>query len=212
MRDLEYIKDPLVIEEKSFQIIGSIRDFSAFDEAQLKITKRVIHTTADFEYADILKFSPGAIEISLETLKEGCGIITDTKMIQSGINKKALEAVGCDVKCYIDHPDVVSISSEHGITRSMASMMMASKDSRNRVFVLGNAPTALFKLLELSKSGMITPALIIGVPVGFVGAEEAKDCLLETDIPHIVTQGRKGGSTVAVAIVNALLYMLRELG
>jgi precorrin-8X/cobalt-precorrin-8 methylmutase len=212
MRPLEYIKNPSAIEERSFELISELRDFSAFDETQQKIIKRVIHTTADFEYADIIQFSSGAIEAGLQALREGCNIVSDTKMIQSGINKRALGAFGCDVKCFIDHPDVASMAKEQGMTRSMASMIMASRDADNKVFVLGNAPTALYKAMELANNGIISPAMIIGVPVGFVGAEESKECLLASDIPHIVTRGRKGGSTVAVAIVNALLYILRDLG
>jgi len=212
MHSLDYIRSPWSIETKSFEIIGSLMDFSAMDEPRKKIVKRVIHTTADFEYAKILHFSPDAIEVGLNTLRGGCTIISDTKMIQSGINKKALGALGCEVKCFIDHPDVVALAKEQDITRSMASMIVASKDPKNKIFVLGNAPTALFKLLELREGKDFSPAFIIGVPVGFVGAEESKEALISTKIPQIATKGKKGGSTVAVAIVNALLYMLREQG
>lgn len=210
MGDLKYIKDPRLIEKKSFEIIESCIDRANFDDKELAIVKRVIHATADFEYARILKFSKEAVDEGLNALRKGCRIITDTRMTEAGINKRALKAAGCEVGCYIDHPDAARISRELGITRAMASIIMAAGNKDNRIFAIGNAPTALFKLVELVKKGTLSPALVIGVPVGFVGAGESKDALSNLDVPHIITGGRKGGSTVAAAVVNALLYMLGE--
>ena len=207
---MNYIKDPLEIERKSFEIIGKNIDESKFDKKELLIVKRVIHATADFEFANILKISKGAIEDGLKVLKEGFNIVSDTKMAEAGINKKVLDKIGSKVKSYINLPEVKEISKKCGITRSMAAMEIAAKDESNKIFAIGNAPTALFRLIELAREGKAKPSLIIGVPVGFVGAEEAKEEVKKLDIPYIITEGEKGGSTVAAAIVNALLYMIER--
>lgn len=207
---MNYIKDPWEIEKKSFEIIGKNIDESKFDKKELLIVKRVIHATADFEFANILKISKGAIEDGLKVLKEGFNIVSDTKMAEAGINKKVLEKIGSKVKSYINLPEAKDISKKCGITRSMAAMEIAAKDESNKIFAIGNAPTALFRLIELVREGKAKPSLIIGVPVGFVGAEEAKEEVKKLDIPYIITEGKKGGSTVAAAIVNALLYMIER--
>lgn len=207
---MNYIKDPWEIEKKSFEIIGKNIDESKFDKKELLIVKRVIHATADFEFANILKISKGAIEDGLKVLKEGFNIVSDTKMAEAGINKKVLDKIGSKVKSYINLPEVKEISKKCGITRSMAAMEIAAKDESNKIFAIGNAPTALFRLIELAREGKAKPSLIIGVPVGFVGAEEAKEEVKKLDIPYIITEGEKGGSTVAAAIVNALLYMIER--
>ncbi|QSZ28341.1 precorrin-8X methylmutase [Aceticella autotrophica] len=203
-----YIKNPKEIEKRSFEIIGENIDEKRFDERELKIVKRVIHTTADFEFADILKISKEAIDTGIKAIKEGSNIVTDTKMAMAGINKKTLKRFGCDISCFIDAPEVLSLAKEKSITRSMASMIIASQDKKNKIFVIGNAPTALFQLAELIKSGILKPDLIIGVPVGFVGAAESKEEVKELGIPYIITEGRKGGSNIAAAIINALMYMI----
>jgi precorrin-8X/cobalt-precorrin-8 methylmutase len=203
-----YIKNPKEIEKRSFEIIGENIDEKRFDERELKIVKRVIHTTADFEFADILKISKEAIDTGIKAIKEGSNIVTDTKMAMAGINKKTLKRFGCDISCFIDAPEVLSLAKEKSITRSMASMIIASQDKKNKIFVIGNAPTALFQLAELIKSGILKPDLIIGVPVGFVGAAESKEAVKELGIPYIITEGRKGGSNIAAAIINALMYMI----
>lgn len=205
---MNYIADPREIEKRSFEIIGENIDESKFDGRELKIIKRVIHTTADFDFADITKISHNAIDAGLEALKNGCGIVTDTKMAEAGINKKALKSLNCDVKCYMDMPEIEELSKKYGITKAMASMIMASHDKRNKVFAIGNAPTALFKLSELIKIGEVKPVLVIGVPVGFVGASESKEELKGLGVPYIITEGKKGGSTIAAAIINAFLFMI----
>ncbi|RKL62117.1 precorrin-8X methylmutase [Thermoanaerobacteraceae bacterium SP2] len=207
---MEYVRDPLEIEKKSFEIIEGHVDRRKFDEKEWAIVRRVIHSVADFEYAGIMDFSEEAVEAGLAAMRRGCRIVTDTRMAEAGINRKALEAAGCVVKCYVDYPDVAAKSRELSITRAMASIMAAAQDGGGGIFAIGNAPTALFKLLELAEEGRIKPDLVIGVPVGFVGAAESKEALVASGIPYIVAWGRRGGSTVAVAIVNALLYMLKD--
>ncbi|MDI3481364.1 MAG: precorrin-8X/cobalt-precorrin-8 methylmutase [Tepidanaerobacteraceae bacterium] len=204
---MEYVRDPAAIEKTSYEIIESHVDRGRFDEREWAVVRRVIHTVADFEYADIMNFSKDAVEAGLCAMRRGCRIVTDTRMAKAGINRKALEAVGCSVKCYIDDPDVAAESGKLKITRAMASIMAAARDGRDGIFAIGNAPTALFKLLEMAEEGRIKPDLVIGVPVGFVGAAESKQALEASGLPFILTRGRKGGSTVAVAVINALLYM-----
>lgn len=203
---MSYIKNPMDIENRSFQIIGEEMGEHNFSDEELKIVKRVIHTTADFEYKTLIDISPKAIEGAKEVLKRGAKIYTDTNMALSGINKMALKKLDCNVICYVNEDRVHKEAKEREITRSMAAVEMAAKENVD-IFVFGNAPTALFKLKELIKEGKANPKLIIGVPVGFVGAAESKENLEELNIPYITINGRKGGSTVAAAIVNALMYM-----
>lgn len=205
---MEYIKVPMDIEEKSFEIIGEEMGEHNFSEEQLKIIKRVIHTTADFEYKDLVYIREGAIETALELLKKGITIYTDTNMALSGINKKALKDLNCKVVCYVSEPEVEVIAKERKITRSMAAVEKAVEDGVE-FFVFGNAPTALFKLKELILEGKSSAKFIIGAPIGFVGAAESKEEIEKLqDLSMITVRGRKGGSSVAAAIVNALMYML----
>lgn len=206
---MNYIKNPMGIERRSFEIIGSELEEHNFTDEELLIVKRVIHTPADFEYKDLLEISEGAIETAKEVFKNGARLYTDTNMILAGINKRALSALNSEGTCYVNLDKVHELSKERGITRSMAGVELASKEGVD-IFVFGNAPTALFKLRELIESGDAKPKLIIAVPVGFVGASESKEGLEELGIPYIRVNGRKGGSTVATAIINALMYMLYE--
>ncbi|MBU5590559.1 precorrin-8X methylmutase [Clostridium sp. MSJ-4] len=206
---MDYIKIPMDIEKKSFEIIGSEMGESKFSEEELLIVKRVIHTTADFEYKDLIYIREGSIEKAKELLKKGITIYTDTNMALSGINKKALDKLGCKVVCYVNKEETHEMAKEKGITRSMAAVETALEEGVE-FFVFGNAPTALFKLKELTEEGKGNPAFIIGAPVGFVGASESKVEIEKLQLPMITVRGRKGGSTVAAAIVNALLYMLIE--
>ncbi len=205
---MEYIKEPMEIENRSFEIITDELGDKVFPELEGKIIKRMIHTTADFQYADITAIHPEAVESALDALKKGCKIYTDTKMALSGINKRALAKHQCEVYCLVDDPKVAIEAKERGITRSMVGMEKAMEDESTKIFVVGNAPTALFMLCQYIDENKVKPNLIIGVPVGFVGAKESKDELVKRDVPYITTLGRKGGSTVAAAIVNALLYMM----
>jgi len=204
----DYIKVPHMIEERSFQIITKELGDKTFPEDMGKIIKRIIHTTADFHYADITVLSPGAIEAAKDAILSGANIITDTKMAMAGINKTKLAQYGGKVDCFISDDDVANMAKEKGTTRAMAAMEKAVTNEDNKIFVIGNAPTALFVLKEYIEEGKIKPELVVGVPVGFVGAAESKEALEKLNVPYIVTRGRKGGSTVAAAIVNAILYML----
>jgi precorrin-8X/cobalt-precorrin-8 methylmutase len=172
------------------------------------VVKRVIHTTADFDYAENLVFSPHAVERGREALRRGCTVVTDTTMAQSGINKRVLSTLGGITECFIAHPEVVRRAREQGSTRSAAAVDFAAETLTGPlVFAVGNAPTALLRICELVEAGVLRPELVIGVPVGFVNVVEAKELALTMNAPHIVARGRKGGSNVAAAIVNALLYM-----
>ncbi len=209
LKKLEYVK-PADIERRSFEIIDAelARMGKALDAENELIIKRVIHTSADFEYADSLVFSPDACEHGVEALLHGCSIVTDTKMAASGINKRVLGKFGGQVLNFISDSDVAEEAKARGVTRSAVSMERAAALNESLVFAIGNAPTALIRLYELMEEGRLTaPALIIGVPVGFVNVVESKELILSLDVPSIVARGRKGGSNVAAAICNALLYM-----
>ena len=204
---MEFVTDPVGIENKSFEIIAEGLGDRYFDTQNISIIKRVIHTTADFDYADNLVFSADVVAIAKEILKNGARIVTDTQMARAGINKKAAEQTGCGVHCFIDAPEVIEAALAGGYTRARAAVDYAAQTLETpMVFAVGNAPTALIRLYELISSGMFLPALIIGVPVGFVNVVESKELILRLGVPHIVAKGRKGGSNVAAAICNALLY------
>lgn len=205
---------PQDIENKSMEIIErELGDrASSWPERELLVVKRCIHTSADFDYADNLVFSPGAVDTALNALKRGVTIVTDTSMAAAGINKRSASALGVEVRCFISDPDVAEEAKGRGVTRSAVCMEKAAALGRPVIAAVGNAPTALIRLRELADQGLFRPELIIGVPVGFVNVVEAKEMILETDIPHIVAKGRKGGSNIAAAIVNALLYQVyREM-
>lgn len=204
---MDYIKIPMDIEKKSFEIIGEEIGEHNFSERELAIVKRVIHTTADFQYKDILYIREGSIDSATELLKKGVTIYTDTNMAASGINKAVLKKLNCKVECFVGREDVAASAKERGITRSMAAVEKAVEEGVE-FFVFGNAPTALFKLKELTLAGKANPKFIIGAPVGFVGAAESKEEIEKLEIPMITIRGRKGGSNISAAIVNALMYMI----
>jgi precorrin-8X/cobalt-precorrin-8 methylmutase len=199
---------PEQIEERSFEIITEELRGRIFDPLCEPIIKRVIHTTADFDYTDQLTFSPGAVEHAHEMLRSGACIVTDTKMAMAGINQSACKKLGVEVYNFISDEDVAAQARERGMTRSAVSMEKAARLGRPTIFAIGNAPTALIRLYELMEQEQFHPGLIIGVPVGFVNVVQAKELILSASVPCIVARGRKGGSNVAAAIVNALLYQL----
>lgn len=204
--ELEHVR-PEDIERRSMEIIASELG-RELEGVNAPIIRRVIHTTADFDYADNLVFTGGAVEKGVAALKAGCDIVTDTTMALSGINKRVLSKFGGQVRNYIADPAVAAEAKARGITRSAVSMERAAQLNKPLVFAVGNAPTALIRLYELISNGeMMPPALIIGVPVGFVNVVEAKELILTLETPSIVARGRKGGSNVAAAICNALLYL-----
>ncbi len=199
---------PMEIEMKSFEIISRELAGRTFDIQQEPVIKRVIHTTADFEYADNLCFSEAAMNTAIAAIKEGICIVTDTQMAMAGINKAALKRCGCEVKCFMSDEDVAEKAADQGITRAVVSMRKAAEIKKPVIFAIGNAPTALMELERLIREKQILPALIIGAPVGFVNVVESKELIMKLNVPYIVARGRKGGSNVAAAIVNALLYLV----
>ena len=201
---------PMDIEKRSFEIITDELGDKKLDERLAPIIKRVIHTTADFEYADSLAFSEGVLDKAIEAIKAGACIVTDTQMAKSGINKKVLAQYGGEVYCFMSDEDVAKMAKENRTTRAQASMDKAAAMNKDLIFAIGNAPTALVRLYELINEGKINPKLIIGAPVGFVNVVQSKELIMETDVPYIVPRGRKGGSNVAASICNAILYIMDE--
>jgi precorrin-8X/cobalt-precorrin-8 methylmutase len=207
----EFLTDPGEIEEQSMKIITELLGDKVFDPEEEKIIKRIIHATADFEFAGITVISRGAVESARQALLGGtCLLSADTRMIASGVNKGLLKKLGARLECFVDDEEVKKIARDCGITRSMANIRVSARYNRAGIYLIGNAPTALYEVLNLVEAGTICPALVIGVPVGFVGAAESKEELMKTGLPYISTRGRKGGSTVAVAILHALVYMILE--
>lgn len=204
---IDYIK-PMDIEKRSFAIITQLLGNTKLDPEQEAVIKRVIHTTADFDYVQNLIFSEHAVEKGIAALKEGCDIVTDTQMAKAGINKNILGKLGGQVHCFMSDPDVAQEAKARGVTRAIVSMERAASLPKPCIFAIGNAPTALVSLQEQILAGTLQPALIIGVPVGFVNVVESKELILSLDVPYIVAQGRKGGSNVAAAICNAMLYQI----
>ncbi len=198
------------IEKRSFEIIARELGDRTFPPEQFPVIRRVIHTTADFDYADNLVFSDNGVYLALEALREGVPIVTDTNMGKAGINKNALKKYKNEVYCFMSDPDVARKAKEEGTTRAWASMDKAAALGRDCVFAIGNAPTALIRLYELTMRGILNPRLIIGVPVGFVNVIQAKERIMTMEVPWIVGKGRKGGSNVAASICNALLYQLKD--
>jgi len=240
---MNIITNPEEIEKRSFEIVSEKLASRQIDPLNINVIKRVIHTTADFDYADNLVFSDGVVSTAKDILKSGSRIVTDTRMAEAGINKKAAVQLDCDLHCFIDAPEVFEASRANGFTRARAAVDYAAETLENPVvFVVGNAPTALIRLFELITGNVYSPVLIVAVPVGFVNVVESKELILSLDgnggehkgtvpsrgtvhlleknkqmncplawfVPHIVAKGQKGGSNVAVAICNALLYEATE--
>lgn len=204
---LENVK-PMDIEKRSFEIITEeLGDKKLVPRTEL-VVKRCIHTSADFDYADNLCFSPEVIEKAMAAIKDGACIVTDTQMAKSGINKRALARYGGEVYCFMSDKDVAEMAKKNGTTRATASMDKAAALNKKLIFAIGNAPTALVRLYELIQEGKLDPELIIGVPVGFVNVVQSKELIMESGAPYIVARGRKGGSNIAACICNALLYMI----
>lgn len=200
---------PAEIEKRSFELIEQELPFP-LNPIYAPIIKRVIHTTADFSFAENMCFSEDAVSIAMNALKEGTSIVTDTNMGKAGINKRLLEKWGGEVHCFMADEDVAKLAKAENRTRASVSMEKAASMDEDFIFAIGNAPTALISLYEMIQEKQIAPKLIIGVPVGFVNVTEAKELILKTRIPYIVARGRKGGSNVAAAICNALLYEVEK--
>ena len=207
-KSIEYVL-PEEIEKRSFEIIAAelAERGITLPAEQDPVTRRVIHTSADFDYAETMTYSENAVEIAKNLIKNGADIVTDTNMALAGINKKVLASFGGEAHCYMAG---AAMAKERKTTRAAISMELASKLEKPVIFAVGNAPTALIQIYELMQERDWRPAFVIGVPVGFVNVEAAKELIIETDVPYIINRGRKGGSNVAAAICNALLYELRK--
>lgn len=202
---------PMEIEAESFRLIREELGTRTFPEKEAPVVQRVIHTTADFSYADTLRFSPHACDIALDLLQNKPHIVTDTTMARSGINQSALDSLGASLHCFIADPQVAEEAKQRNLTRSWVAVEKALSFSP-LIYVVGNAPTALLALHQQITEQGRKPDFIIAVPVGFVNVVESKELILQSDVPHIVAEGRKGGSNVAAAIVNSLVYQLTRKG
>ncbi len=201
----------LSIESDSFQIIEGLLKGRSFSAEELQVVMRVIHATGDPEYEELMEFHPGAIEAALRAIKEGRDILVDVRMVEAGISRAILEEFGGKTVCLISDNDIIETAKAEGKTRAEAAMEKAVESGRGiGIVAIGNAPTALMKIMELVDNGLFMPDLIIGVPVGFIMAEESKAELMKKDYPFISCRGRKGGSSVAVAALNALLRIARS--
>ena len=211
MNSIEYVL-PGDIERRSFEIIGEelAQRGIVLPKEQEPVTKRVIHTSADFDYAETLVYSENAIQIARDMIRRGAHIVTDTNMAKAGINKKKLAQYGGEVHCFMADDDVAAEAKERQVTRATVSMERAAALPGPVIFAIGNAPTALISLYEQMEQGKFTPDFVIGVPVGFVNVVPAKELFLNSKVPFIINRGRKGGSNIAAAICNALLYGVDE--
>ena len=205
--NIEYVL-PQDIERRSFEIIAQELGERTIPDEQRPIVMRCIHTSADFDYCDNLYFSPDAVQTAHDAIRQGVLFVTDTNMALAGINKPALARHGCEAVCFMADPDIAEAAKRNGSTRATASVDKAASLGRPVIYVCGNAPTALLRLEEHIRQGSFRPALVIGVPVGFVNVVQSKERIIQTGIPCIVARGRKGGSNIAAAICNALLYQL----
>ena len=200
------------IEDQSMQIIDSEIGTHQYNEREWPIVRRVIHATADFDFAKDNKiiFHKDAIQNGIDALKNGCNIIVDVNGVIGGLNKQNLKDYGNNAICNISNPIIVEEAKKYNKTRAQTSMRMAASEMNGGIIVIGNAPTALLEIIQMVQEGVTTPALIVGIPVGFVSSPESKEALQAIDVPFITNIGRKGGSPCASAIVNALFKLLRE--
>lgn len=206
---MDFIRDPRAIEDTSMEIIENLLPaLKQMPEGEQGIIKRIVHTTGDPEIAGLIKIHPGAVDAGLRALREGRPIFTDVNMLRSGINHHKLEQLGIEAVCLIKDPAVVREAQETGQTRAMVAVKRAAPQLKGGIIAIGNAPTALFELCDIIKKGALSPALIVGTPVGFVGARESKEVLMETPVPYVTVTGTRGGSTIAVAVINALLKLV----
>lgn len=206
---MDFIKQPMDIENKSMEIIAPHLAGLNLNEAETKVYSRMIHASGDVDYAKVIRLHPKAIEATQEALKRGENIYTDVEMVRTGINKKAFGRYGGKIECRVADPEIAEMAKREGITRSMAAMRTFGKALEGAIVAIGNAPTALFEVLRLAEEEKILPAVVIGIPVGFVGAADSKKLLAEnTLVPYVTVEGTKGGSPIAASVVNAIMYLL----
>jgi precorrin-8X/cobalt-precorrin-8 methylmutase len=201
------------IEDKSFAIVDREAGLHSFAPDEWQVVRRVIHATADFEFKALMRFSPGAVRAGIAALQAGCPVVVDVKMIAAGVSEERLAAYGCRVHAFISDDDVIADAKTAGSTRAIEAMRKAHRLGLldGAVIAIGNAPTALLEVVRLVVDEGVRPALVLGVPVGFVSAAESKEAALALPVPYIVAHGRKGGSPIAVAILHALLYLSAEV-
>ena len=206
---MDFIKEPMAIENRSMELIAPHLAELGLDEAATKVYSRLIHASGDVGYAPIIRVHPEAIGVAMDALRKEAHIYTDVEMVRTGINKKKLASFGGEVHCLVADPDVAVRAKQEGITRSMIAMRQFGKDLNGSIVAIGNAPTALFEVLRMVREEGIRPACIVGIPVGFVGAAESKAELAANGIvPYITVEGTKGGSPIAAAAVNAMMYLI----
>lgn len=201
-----FITDPKKIQEKSFSLIEEILGDMGLPPAEKNLVYRLVHATGDFDIPTATVISSKAVKAGRKALRSGARIITDVNMLKAGISRKKQEEWGYRINCFISEPEIKEMAEEEEITRSMASVRKAAQLEGEKIYVIGNAPTALVELLRLVEEKKARPSLIIGVPVGLVGAQEIKRELEEVDIPHITIRGKKGGTAAAASLTNALIY------
>ena len=209
MSESGYIRDPQAIESESFKIIDAEAKDHAFADGEWNVVRRVIHTTADFEFIDSMLFSPKALSAGIKAVCDGAAVYCDTNMVRAGINKSRLAEFGGSVHCYVADADVAEQARQEGVTRSIVALRKGVQ-AGCRIFLIGNAPTALYELLRCCREEGVLPDLIVGAPVGFVGAAESKQALVESGLPQITCRGRKGGSAIAAAIFNAIVLLAKQ--
>ena len=203
------IKNPMEIENRSMEIIAPYLEKLNLSAEEVQIYSRIIHAAGDPDYARVIRIHPDAIDSTKHAIQSGANVFTDVEMVRTGINKRVLNRFGGEVFCRVADDEIRSLAEKENITRSMAAMRSFGKNLDGSIVAIGNAPTALFEVLRLSREENIKPAVIIGIPVGFVGAADSKSELAnQNQIPFITVEGTKGGSPIAVASLNAILYML----
>lgn len=208
---MEFKINPKEIEQQSMEIITNLISSENWPPLKKAVIQRVVHTSGDPDYANLVVIHPQALKAGLEALEAGCQIITDVQMVETGINKRALNKLGVKSDCFLNDSQVREVAQRTGETRSMTAIKLAENQLAGNIIAIGNAPTALFTLIDICKTKNIKPALIVGTPVGFVGAQESKELLMqEAPAPYITVKGTKGGSPIAAAIINALTYSLVE--
>ena len=208
---MEFMKNPMQIENRSMEIISPHLQGLNLSFEETKIFSRIIHAAGDVEYAPLIKIHPAAINSAKSAILRGANIFTDVEMVRTGINKRTLKKFGGEVFCKVADDDTREVAVDENITRSMAAMRIFGDKLNGAIVAVGNAPTALFEVLRLIREENISPAAIIGVPVGFVGAADSKaELAAQNKIPFITVEGTKGGSSIAVAAVNAILYLLDD--
>lgn len=206
---MSFIKQPMAIENKSMEIIRPYLDSLHLNEEEIKVYSRMIHASGDVDYASVIRMHPDAISVAKKAILAGKNIYTDVEMVRTGIHKPSFLKYGGKIECRVSDPEIAQIAKQEQITRSMAAMRTFGKNLEGSIVAIGNAPTALFEVLRLAREEKIFPAVIIGIPVGFVGAADSKQALIDFGkIPYVTVQGTKGGSPIAASVVNAILYLI----